>query len=317
MEGAELAQCGMNNSAYGGAVTTDNLPVTGRTSSAPGVSTLGKGVALTQLGSIGNQFGAAIGALAFPAIGPIGVVAVRQLVAAAVLMPVGRPKFRKMTRADWWAVSALALVFSIMNTTVYLTIERLGLGLAITLEFLGPLALVVLSARRAIDILGGFVAVIGVVILVNPGPASDLLGVTTGLISAAAWAAYILLNRRIGRTLPGLQGTAVASLISGIIWIPIAIAWFSAHPPPLWALGLALVCAIASSVVPFSVDIFALRLLPAGLFSTLQSMHPVWAAVIGMLILGQHLQPHELLGIGLVVGSNVLVTSTNAVRGRS
>ncbi|WP_246055853.1 EamA family transporter [Leucobacter komagatae] len=297
-------------------MTTQSIPVQGGLQRPASGSALGRGVGLTQVASLGNQLGAATGALAFPAIGPVGVVAIRQLVAAAVLVPAGRPKFRAMRRADWLTVTALALVFSIMNTTVYIAIDRLGLGLAITLEFLGPLALVILSARRAIDLIGGLVAVTGVVTLVNPGPTSDLLGVAIGLVSAAAWAAYILLNRRIGQTMPGMQGTATASLISGVIWIPIAIAWFTAHPPPLWAIGLAVVCALASSVLPFTIDVIALRMLPAGLFSTLQSMHPVWAALVGLVILGQQLTPHELLGIGLVVASNVLVTSTNAVRAR-
>lgn len=297
-------------------MTTQRVPVQGGATRPPSGSVLGRGVALTQVASLGNQLGAATGALAFVAIGPIGVVAVRQLVAAAVLVPVGRPRFRAMRRTDWISVTALALVFSIMNTTVYVAIDRLGLGLAVTLEFLGPLALVILSARRVTDFVGGLIAITGVVILVNPGPTSDLVGVGIGLVSAAAWAAYILLNRRIGRTLPGVQGTATASLISGIIWIPIAIAWFSAHPPPLWALGLAVICALASSVLPFSIDVVALRLLPAGLFSTLQSMHPVWAALVGLVMLGQQLAPNEVLGIALVVASNALVTSTSALRAR-
>ncbi|GAA1586587.1 EamA family transporter [Leucobacter aridicollis] len=297
-------------------MTTQRIHLQAGSPEPAGRSALGRGVGLTQIASLGNQLGAATGALAFPAIGPVGVVAVRQLVAAAVLMPVGRPNFRALKRADWLAVTALALVFSIMNTSVYLTIERLGLGLAITLEFLGPLALVILSARRVIDLVGGLVAVMGVVVLVNPGTTSDILGVAIGLVSAAAWAAYILLNRRLGRTLPGMQGTATASLISGIIWIPIAITWFTAHPPPLWALGFAVICALASSVLPFSIDVVALRLLPASLFSTLQSMHPVWAALVGFMMLGQRLSATELIGIGLVVASNVLVTSTNAVRAR-
>ena len=297
-------------------MTTQNIPVQGAPVHAATGASLGRGIALTQVASLGNQLGAATGALAFPAIGPIGVVAVRQLVAAAVLVPIGRPNFRTMQRGDWIAVTALALVFSIMNTSVYVAIDRLGLGLAITLEFLGPLALVILSARRLVDLLGGLLAVVGVVILVNPGPSSDLLGVAIGLVSAGAWAAYILLNRHIGQRLPGVQGTATASLISGVIWIPIAIAWFSHHQLPLWALGLAVLCALASSVLPFSVDVIALRLLPAGLFSTLQSMHPVWAALVGLVILGQQLAVNEMLGIALVVVSNVLVTSTNAVRVR-
>lgn len=314
MDGRKDAQYESREDGYLGAVTTQQLPAQ-RHGRAP-EGTLGRGVALTQVASIGNQLGAATGALAFPAIGPIGVVAIRQLVAAAVLLPVGRPRFRRMRRADWVNVTLLALVFGIMNTSVYVAIDRLGLGLAITLEFLGPLALVVLSARRAVDIVSGIAAIAGVVLLVNPGPTSDYLGVGIGLISAAAWAAYILLNRRIGQTLPGVEGTATASLISGVLWIPIAIVWFSQHPPPLWAIGFAVICALASSVLPFSVDVIALRMLPRGLFSTLQSMHPVWAALVGFLLLGQHLNAQELGGIALVVASNIVVTSTSAIRAK-
>jgi inner membrane transporter RhtA len=271
---------------------------------------LGKGVTLAMAASVSNQVGAATGALAFPAIGPIGVVSVRQILAAIVLVSVGRPNLRRMTWSQWWPVLCLGLVLGVMNTTVYVTIDRLGLGLAITLEFLGPLAIAVFASRRAIDLIGGLLAAVGVVVRVNPNPSTDVLGVTTGLISGAAWGTYVLLNRKIGQRMPGLQGAGAASLVSAVMWIPIVIFWFTTHPPPLWAIGLAVICALMCSVVPFSFDLIALRLLPAGLFSTLQSMHPVWAAVVGLVMLHQVLTVQEWLGIALVVFSNVLVTAT-------
>jgi len=233
-----------------------------------------------------------------------------------VLLPLGRPRFRAMRWAEWWPVLSLGVVFGVMNGTLYLAISRIGLGLGITLEFLGPLVIVILGSRRAIDLIGGLLAAAGVVILVNPGPTTDLIGVGFGLVSAAAWGSYVLLNRRIGSRLPGLQGAGAASLVSAVLWLPIAIVWFSQHPPPLWAVALAIVCALLSSVVPFSIDIIALRLIPAGLFSTLQSMHPVWAAVVGLVVLHQVLTVQEWLGIALVVLSNVLVTSTSLRRAR-
>lgn len=269
----------------------------------------GRGVLLALTGSLSNQLGAATGSLAFPAIGPVGVVAIRQLFTAAVLVPLGRPRLRSMTWAQWWPVLCLGLVFGLMNTTVYVTIDRLGLGLAITLEFLGPLMIAILASRRLIDLLGGLLAAVGVVVLVNPSPSTDVIGVAFGLISGVAWASYVLLNRRIGRNMPGLQGAGAASLVSAVMWVPIAVFWFIAHPPPLWAIGLALICAVGSSVVPFSLDLIALRALPAGLFSTLQSMHPVWAAIVGLVMLHQVLTVQEWAGIVLVVCSNVLVTS--------
>ncbi len=280
----------------------------------PNRRSLGRGIGLAVAASLSNQFGAATGALAFPAIGPVGVVAIRQLLTAMVLVPLGRPRFRSMRWADWWPVLCLGVVFGVMNGTLYLAISRIGLGLSITLEFLGPLAIVILGSRRAIDLAGGILAAAGVVVLVNPGPTTDVIGVGFGLVSAAAWGSYVLLNRHIGRRLPGLQGAGAASLVSAVIWLPIAIAWFSQHPPPLWAVALAIVCALLSSVVPFSLDIIVLRRIPAGLFSTLQSMHPVWAAVVGLVVLHQVLTLQEWFGIALVVLSNLLVTSANMRR---
>lgn len=277
---------------------------------------IGKGIMLALTASLSNQIGAATGALAFPSIGPVGVVSIRQLVTAAVLVPIGRPKFRSMTWAQWWPVLCLGVVFGVMNTSVYVTIDRLGLGLAITLEFLGPLAIAILSSRRAIDLFCGLLAAIGVYVLVNPNPSTDVLGVVIGLISGAAWACYVLLNRQIGRRMPGLQGAGAASLVSAIMWVPIAVIWFSAHPPAWWALGFALICALLSSVVPFSIDLIALRRVPAGIFSTLQSMHPVWAAIVGLVMLHEVLALQEWLGIALVVVSNVLVTTTSMRRDR-
>lgn len=277
---------------------------------------IGRGVMLALTASLSNQIGAATGALAFPSIGPIGVVSVRQLLTAMVLVPIGRPRFRSMTWAQWWPVLCLGVVFGIMNTCVYLTIDRLGLGLAITLEFLGPLAIAILSSRRAVDVLGGMLAAIGVVVLVNPNPTTDVLGVATGLLSAVAWGSYVLLNRQIGRRMPGLQGAGAASLVSAVMWVPIIIFWFSAHTPALWAIAFAVICALLSSVVPFSIDLIALRRVPAGLFSTLQSMHPVWAAIVGLVMLHQMLTLQECVGIALVVGSNVLVTTTSMRRAR-
>ncbi|MDI6023448.1 EamA family transporter [Leucobacter sp. UT-8R-CII-1-4] len=275
---------------------------------------MSQGIALALAASLSNQAGAATGALAFSAIGPVGVVVIRQVITAIVMLPLGRPKLRRMTWSQWWPVICLGIVLGVMNMTVYATIDRLGLGLAITLEFLGPLAIAILASRRLIDVLCGVLAGVGVVVLVNPSPSTDFIGVGIGLISAVAWACYVLLNRKIGQRLPGFEGSAAASLVSVVMWIPIAFFWFSAHPPTLLPVILAVVCALLSSVVPLSIDMLALRRLSPGLFSTLASMHPVWAAIVGLLVLHQMLSLQEWLGIALVVVSNVLVTATNLRR---
>lgn len=277
---------------------------------------LGLGVTFAITASLSNQIGASLGALAFPAIGPIGVVSLRQLFSAVIFMSIGRPRLLRMRWSQWWPVLLLGVVFGIMNGGLYLAIDRLGLGLAITLEFLGPLAIVIFASRRLIDLFGGVLAMVGVVVLVHPSPSTDVLGICFGLLSAVGWGSYVLLSREIGRRLPGLQGAGAASLVSAIIWLPIAIFWFTAHPPPLWAIALAAACTLLSSVVPLAADVTALRFIPAGIFSTLQSLHPVWAAVVGLVVLGQALQWYEILGIALVVLSNILVTSTAMHRAR-
>jgi inner membrane transporter RhtA len=105
------------------------------------------GIATMLLSGLSNQVGAGVGAHAFAAIGPAGVVAVRQIVAAAVLLPAARPPLRSMTWAQWWPALLLAAVFGVMNLSLYTAIDRIGLGLAVTLEFLGPLAVALAASR--------------------------------------------------------------------------------------------------------------------------------------------------------------------------
>ena len=279
---------------------------TGAPEAVPRGRTLGVTLMLSSAAS--NQAGAAAGALAFPAISPFGVVAVRQLVSAVVLTAVARPSFRGLTRREWWPVAGLALTFSVMNLSLYSAVERVGLGLAVTLEFLGPLAVAVCASRRVLDIGCALAAGAGVVLLTSPGPSSDLPGIGLGLIAAAAWGAYILLNRTVGQRLPGLRGTATASVLAAVVWAPLAVFWFLTHPPTLAAVGLALLCGILSSAVPYAADIITLRRVPAGLFGTFMSINPVWAAAAGWIILGQSLDARELAGIGVIVLSNVLVS---------
>jgi len=191
------------------------------------------GIALMLTSSAANQTGAALGARAFDAIGPVGVVAVRQFITAAILIPLVKPRFR-LRRDQWWPVIGLVVVFSVMNLSLYAAVERIGLGLAVTLEFLGPLTVAIAGSRRAVDACGALIAGVGVLLLTRPGGSADLTGVGFGLLAASAWGAYILLNRTCGRRLPGLQGTAVASVFTAAVWIPVAAVWFLTHPRRQW-----------------------------------------------------------------------------------
>ncbi|MEV4349921.1 EamA family transporter [Actinoplanes sp. NPDC049596] len=256
-------------------------------------STAGIATMLTSAAS--NQAGAALGAHAFPSIGPAGVVAVRQVVAAAVLLPLARPDLRRYTWAQWWPILVLGLIFATMNLSLYAAIDRIGLALAVTLEFLGPLAIAVTGSRLCAALAGA-----GVYILVLPGPSSDFLGVGLGLLAAGCWAAYILLNRLAGRRLTGLQAPAVASLVAAVTYLPVLLTI------NFQGVGYAVTAGLLSSVVPYAADLIVLRFVPARVFGVFMSVHPVMAALAGLVLLGQALAAHQWSGIGLVVAANAL-----------
>jgi inner membrane transporter RhtA len=269
----------------------------------------GAGIVMMLASSASNQTGAALGALAFPTIGPVGVVAVRQFVTAIVLTPMVRPRLRGLRKDQWWPILGLVVVFSVMNLSLYAAIERIGLGLAVTLEFIGPLTVAIAGSRRGLTIACAALAGVGVVVLTDPGPTADLIGVALALLAALAWGSYILLNRTLGQQLPGLQGTAVASLVTAAVWTPIAVTWFAFHAPTAAAVALAVACGLMSSIVPYVADLLALRRVPAQVFGTFTSINPVWAALAGWLLLHQALDPNEWIGIGLIVISNVIVSA--------
>ncbi|QKG26832.1 eamA-like transporter family protein [Actinomadura verrucosospora] len=251
-----------------------------------------------------NQTGAAVGALAFPVIGPAGVVAVRQWVAAAVLLAVGRPRLRTFTAAQWRPVLALAAVFATMNLSLYTAVGRVGLGLAVTLEFLGPLSVALASSRRRTDLACAAAVAAAVVALTRPRPASDFLGIGLGLLAACCWAGYILLNRSIGRTLPGAEGSAAAAALSGLVFVPIGAFVLVLHPPTAGALACAGAAGVLSSAVPFLADLLALRRVPARFFGVFMSVNPVLAAVAGLVVLGQALRWTQWLAILVIVSAN-------------
>lgn len=265
-----------------------------------------RGVLTMTASGASNQFGAGIGALAFPVLGPAGVVAVRQLVAAAVLVPAARPPLHRFTWAQWWPVLLLGAATALMNICLYVAIERIGLGLAVTLEFLGPLAVALLGSRSAQHLACGLFAGLGVYVLVLPGPSSDFVGIAIGLTGAACWAAYILLNRVAGHRLPGLQAPAAAAVTSLVFYLPAVVALIQqgafAGPWLLYAAAAGILC----SVVPYAADLMALRHVPAAFFGVFMSINPILAALSGTLVLGQVLVVHEWLGMGMIVATNAI-----------
>ncbi|MFJ3778746.1 EamA family transporter [Streptomyces sp. NPDC090075] len=278
-----------------------------RTLERPAASpALPAGVA-TMFGSgLSNQTGAAIGSLAFPVLGPLGVVAVRQYVAALVLVAVGRPRVRAFTWRQWWPVLLLAVVFGTMNLTLYTAIDRIGLGLAVTLEFLGPLSIALAASRRRLDAGCALLAAAGVVVLMRPQPSTDYLGMALGLIAACCWASYILLNRLVGRRVPGAQGSAAAASVSALTFLPVGIVLAVRHPPTAGAILCAVAAGVLSSAVPYLADLLTLRKVPAQTFGLFMSVNPVLAAVVGWVVLGQSLGLLEWAAIGAVVAANTV-----------
>lgn len=268
-------------------------------------------LAMLLLSGASNSAGAGVGALAFPVAGPAGVVAVRQLVAAAVLLPAARPPLHRMTWPQWWPVLLLGGVFGVMNLSLYTAVDRIGLGLAVTLEFLGPLAVALLGSRSRLDLLTAAAAGAGVYVLVLPGPSSDLVGIGYGLVAAACWAAYILLNRVAGARLPGLQAPAVASGLSALAYLPVVALLAADGRLGGTTLLYAVLAGVLASVVPYAVDLVALRHVPQRLFGIVMSAQPVLAALAGLLLLGQVLDLHEWVGIAVVVLANAVAVTTS------
>lgn len=277
---------------------------------APATSSRGAGVALMSGSAVSNQTGAAIGSLAFDTITPAGVVAVRQWIAAVALLATTRPRLREFTAAQWRLVIALAGVFAVINLALYSAVDRIGLGLAVTLEFLGPLAVALAGSRRRIDLACALLAAAGVAVLMRPQPSADYLGMGLALLAAVCWACYILLNHALGRTLPGAQGTATACGLSGLLFVPIGIGVLLTHPPTWSALGFAVTAGVLSSAVPFLCDALALRRVPAPLFAIFMSLNPVLAATAGLLILGQHLDLWQWASIAAIVTANTTTVLT-------
>ncbi|WP_244164646.1 EamA family transporter [Streptomyces silaceus] len=273
------------------------------------------GTALMLGSGLSNQAGASVAALAFPVLGPVGVVAVRQWVAALVLMGAGRPRLRTFTGAQWRPVLGLAVVFATMNLSLYSAIDRIGLGLAVTLEFLGPLTVALAGSRRRTDLVCALAAAGAVVVLTRPGASTDLLGIGLALLAAVCWGCYILLNRTVGARLPGVQGSAAAAAVSGLLYLPVGAIVLYLQRPTAQALLCAFAAGVLSSAVPFLADLLALRRIPAASFGVFMSVNPVFAALVGLLVLDQHLDPAAWAAIGVIVTANAVAAGTAGASG--
>lgn len=265
-------------------------------------------------GALSVQFGAAVAALLFPRAGVAGVVTLRLVIAAVVLLGVCRPRLRGHDRADWLLIGAFGAALAGMNTLIYEAIERIPLGAAVTLEVFGPLVLSVVAARRAMSWLWALLALSGVLLLGRGGLNDlDLVGVGFALGAAAMWAAYILLSARIGHRFPEADGLALAMTVAAVVTLPLGIATAGAVLLDPVTLGLGVAVAALSSVLPYTLEMLALRRMPTATFAALMSLGPAIAAIAGYLILHQTLTLTQGVAITLVVAASIgAVRSTPA-----
>jgi inner membrane transporter RhtA len=247
------------------------------------------------------QFGAALAATMFDDLGAAGVSALRLGFAALVLLAVWRPRPRDHPRGDLRLAAVFGLTLGLMNYTFYEALARIPLGIAVTIEFAGPLGVAIFASRRRRDAIWAVLAGIGIVVLADPRGDVDLVGVAFALTAAAFWAGYILLAQRAGQRFRGGQGLALAMTVAACVPLGPGIASGGTDllRPELLALGFGV--ALLSSVIPYSLETEALRRMPAGVFGVLMSLEPAVAALAGYLVLAQALGSTDLVAIGFVV----------------
>jgi inner membrane transporter RhtA len=267
------------------------------------------GVPLVLVAITSLQFGAALAGTIFDEIGPAGTALLRSAFAALILVAIWRPRPSAHSAGELRLVAAFGLVLGAMNLCIYESFARIPLGIAVTIEFAGPLGLAVVLSRRRLDLLWAALAALGIVLLADPGGgAVDAAGVVLALVAAACWAAYILIAQAAGRVFTGGRGVALAMAVAVLVpLVPgIADAGSDLLDPQWLAIGCAV--ALASSVLPYSLETEALRRLPANVFGVLMSLEPGVAALAGFAVLGQDLRARDVVAIALVVIASIGVT---------
>jgi inner membrane transporter RhtA len=257
------------------------------------------------------QFGGALAKTLFDEAGVGGTVFLRTLFAALVLALVWRPAARGRSRLDWRLVLAFGLTLAAMNLSIYEAFDRIPIGVAVTLEFIGPLGVAVVGSRRPLDLLWVALAAAGILLLSDFGSADlDGLGVALALLAGAFWAAYILLSARVARAFEGAQGLALAMLAGSVALAPVGVADAGADLLTVEVLAVGAAVAMLSSAIPYTLEMEALRRMPEGVFGVLMSLEPAMAALAGFVVLGEGLASRELVAIVLVVAA-----SAGAARG--
>jgi inner membrane transporter RhtA len=248
------------------------------------------------------QGGAAVAKSLFPQLGPPGVVFLRLLFGSAALWAIARPQLRHRRRADLRLIVALGVVLVSMNITFYEALARVPLGIAVTIEFVGPLAVAVLGSRKAVDLLWVVLAGAGVGLLADGGgTAVRPLGIVLAATAGFFWALYILIGVRVGRAFSGATGLAPAMALGALLMAPWGILSAGHHLRDAQLVGAAVGVGLLSSALPWSLELEALRRLPPHVFSVVLSLEPALAALAGFVFLHEHLHTRAWVAIALVM----------------
>lgn len=265
--------------------------------SLPGVPPTG----LVFLSIASAQLGSAIAKYLFTVLNPMAVVLLRVGFASILLLVLWRPQISAAVRSNKWALILFGLSLALMNLTFYLAIERIPIGIAVALEFVGPLGVAVVNSRKRLDLLWVTLVAIGIILLAPVGESAiNPLGVGMALLAGGFWAAYILLSAQVGRALAGGAGLALAMAIAALVLLPVGLGAGGAAllNPQLLLIGLGV--AILSSAIPYSMELEALRFLPVQVFGVLLSLEPVAAALAGFVVLGETLNLKAMFAILLI-----------------
>jgi inner membrane transporter RhtA len=252
------------------------------------------------------QFGSAFAATLFSRVGPAGTVLLRLLCGTIVLLALSRPSLRGVTRSELGLAAVFGLVLAAMNTSFYEALHRIPLGVAVTIEFVGPLTVAIGGSRKKIDIVWVALAAAGILALTQGGTHGlNGLGVAFALTAGSLWGVYILLNARLGRAFEGGNGLALAMVVASLAVLPAGIVGGGTHLLEPRSLALGALIGLLSSAIPYSLENEALRRIVPAVFGVLMSLEPAMAALAGLIVLGQGLGARAVLGIALVVAASV------------
>lgn len=270
---------------------------------------------LLVLGGVAStQFGASFAKGLFNDVGPSGTVFLRVLFAAIVLVAVSRPNARGHARRELALVLAFGIALAAMNLGFYEAIARIPLGVAVTLEFIGPLTVAITGSHRALDLVWVTLAAGGILLLVDLGGESiNPLGAGLALLAGFFWGTYILLSARVGEVFPGGSGLALAMVVGAVLLVPVGVIGAGGALLDTRVIAVGAAVAMMSSAIPYSLELQALRKLPTGVFGVMMSIEPAVAALAGFVVLREVLHAREWVAIGLVVVASAGATSFASV----